>query len=135
RSLDIITLFHKPSSPASVKIATLLKQTSAAASESATEDQASDHSAQATQIPEFELTIVEDPPTPSQLETILDYVPKADIPSIVAGEINKHDALKAFKQNNQKFQVPLVVDWNNGKVVPGANESAILKMLNELPKK
>jgi hypothetical protein len=26
------------------------------------------------------------------------------------------------------------VDWNNGKVVAGANESEILKMLESLPK-
>lgn len=28
-----------------------------------------------------------------------------------------------------------VVDWNNGKAAVGGNESAILKMLDDLPKK
>jgi len=106
---DIITLFHKASSPSSVRVATLLKQISANASESATEDQASDHSAQSNPPrDEFELNITEDAPTPDQLQTILEYVGGTSISSIVKGATSPADALKKFKQNQENFQRPVV---------------------------
>lgn len=42
KTLDVISLFHKPSVPASLRVLTILKQASAHASETATEDQATD---------------------------------------------------------------------------------------------
>lgn len=152
---DIITLFHKANSPVSTRIATLLKQTSATASEAATADQASDHATQTKfQRDEFDLNITEDAPTPSQLETILDYAGTLGIPSIIKGAESKQEALKRFKESADNFQRPVVgccplimsiamltmtcvqvVDWHNGKAVGGGNESAILTMLNALPKK
>jgi hypothetical protein len=43
---DVITLFHQASSPSSIRAHTLLKQTAANATETATIDQAGDHSKQ-----------------------------------------------------------------------------------------
>ena len=40
---DVITLFHSPNSPASIRVHTLLKQTVGAAQSNATLDQASSH--------------------------------------------------------------------------------------------
>jgi hypothetical protein len=40
---DVITLFHAPNSPASIRVHTLLKQTAGAAHSTATIDQASSH--------------------------------------------------------------------------------------------
>jgi hypothetical protein len=40
---DVITLFHAPSSPSSMRVYTLLKQAAATSQAHATEDQASDH--------------------------------------------------------------------------------------------
>ncbi|KAK3939436.1 thioredoxin-like protein [Diplogelasinospora grovesii] len=136
KTLDIITLFHKANSPASMRVAALLKQVSALCSTSATEDQASDHSAQAEleRRDPFELNITEEPPTPDQLQTILDYVGPKGIPSIIKGAADKKEALKKFQENADNFQRPVVVDWNNGKAIAGDNKSAILKMLNVLPK-
>ena len=106
---DIVTLFHKASSPASVRVATLLKQASANATEHATEDQASDHSAQTTpHRAEFELNITEDPPTPDQLQTILQYVGSSAISSVVKGASTESEALKIFKQSAEAFQRPVV---------------------------
>lgn len=106
---DIVTLFHKANSPVSTRIATLLKQTSAAAAETATADQASDHSAQNTiQREDFDINITEDAPTTSQLETILDYAGTAGIPSIVKGAQSKQEALKKFKESTENFQRPVV---------------------------
>jgi len=42
----VITLFHSPSSPASIRVHTLLKQATANAQSTATEDQATDHTKQ-----------------------------------------------------------------------------------------
>jgi hypothetical protein len=46
---DVITLFHNPSSQASIRAHTLLKQAAGNAQSTATIDQASDHSKQSKQ--------------------------------------------------------------------------------------
>jgi arsenate reductase-like glutaredoxin family protein len=110
KPLDIITLFHKASSPASMRVAAALRQASAAASETSTEDQASDHTAQSNAVrrPEFKLEITETPPTADQLQTILEYVGKQRISSIVKGATDQADALRRFKENAESFQRPVV---------------------------
>ncbi|KAK0655799.1 duf1687 domain-containing protein [Cercophora newfieldiana] len=136
KSLDVIQLFHKAGSPASIKVVNLLKQISAAASETATEDQASDHAAQTNNRRDaFELTVTEEPPTADQLTTILDYAGTPGIPSIVNGAKTTTEALRLFKQDADNLKRPVIVDWNNGKVYAGSEESAILKMLDALPSK
>lgn len=134
KTLDIVTLFHKSSSPASMRVVTLLKQVSASAAESATEDQASDHRVQSESAPgarrdTFDLNITEDPPTTEQLSTILEYVGASGIPSIIKGASTTHEALKKFRESSDNFQRPVVVDWNNGRAVAGDKESEILKAL------
>ncbi|RYP76764.1 hypothetical protein DL770_007174 [Monosporascus sp. CRB-9-2] len=134
KTKDIVTLFHKPSSPASMRAANLLKQVSANATESATEDQASDHTPQTNsfrQRQEFDLNITEDPPTADQLRTILEYVGKNKISSVVNGASTENEALKKFKESTDNFKRPVVVDWNNGKAVASEKESEILKMLEQ----
>ncbi|ROT37635.1 DUF1687-domain-containing protein [Sodiomyces alkalinus F11] len=133
KTLDIITLFHKVGSPASQRVATLLKQVSANASNPATLDQASDHSHQTSpKRAEFELNITEEPPTADQVKTILEYVGPSKVSSIIAGASNEKEALKKFDMDKNSLQRPLVVDWNNGKATTSENESEILKMLNAL---
>jgi len=106
---DIITLFHKSSSPASIRVQSLLKRVSANASETATEDQASDHSHQtALQRSEFELNVTEDPPTADQLQTILEYVGTSAIGTVVKGAKTTDQALKKFKESSENFQRPVV---------------------------
>ncbi|KAH9883999.1 DUF1687-domain-containing protein [Xylariomycetidae sp. FL2044] len=134
KALDIVTLFHKSSNPASIRAATLLKQVSANATESATEDQASDHSHQThphRQRQEFQYQIVEDLPTADQVRTILEYVGKNKIDSVIPGTSNMDDALKKYKQNPETLKRPLIVDWMNGKATASENESVILKMLEQ----
>ncbi|KFA77583.1 hypothetical protein S40288_05726 [Stachybotrys chartarum IBT 40288] len=132
KTLDIITLFHKANSPASTRVANLLKQASANALAGATIDQASDHSAQNKISREpFELNITEDHPTSDQVQTILGYVGQSGIPGIISGAGDEKDALKKFNENPNSFIRPMVVDWNNGKAAVGDNESTILKLLNQ----
>jgi arsenate reductase-like glutaredoxin family protein len=131
----VITLFHKPSAASSVRIATLLKQASAHAAETATEDQASDHShqTQVTNREPFELEITENAPTPDQLSSILEYVGVGKASQLVKGASSQSDALKKLKENPENFLRPVVVDWNQGKAVVGENESEILKLVREVP--
>ncbi|KAM0356146.1 hypothetical protein ACHAPU_000541 [Fusarium lateritium] len=130
KTLDTVTVFHKASSPGSVRVANLLKQISANVSSGATFDQASDHSAQMTPArDEFELNITEDPPTDDQVKTILDYVGTSGISNVIKGASSEKDALRKFKESKDNFVRPMVVDWNNGKAVSGDNESEILKLL------
>ncbi|KAI1772756.1 DUF1687-domain-containing protein [Hypoxylon cercidicola] len=135
KTLDIVTLFHKAGSPASTRAATILKQVSANATETATEDQASDHSHQThpnRSRQEFELNVTEDPPTTDQLQTILEYVGKDKISSVVNGATSINEALKKFKESNENFKRPVIVDWNNGKALASDKESEILKMLEQV---
>ncbi|KUJ23240.1 DUF1687-domain-containing protein [Mollisia scopiformis] len=135
KTLDVITLFHKASSPASLRVHTLLKQVSANASEHATEDQASDHSHQTKpNRPQFELDVTEEPPTQDQLKSILEYVGARNAGTIIKGARDEADAMKKLKESSENFQRPVTVDWSNGKAVAGANESEILKMIESLPK-
>jgi arsenate reductase-like glutaredoxin family protein len=131
----VITLFHKSSSAASVRIANLLKQASAHAAETATEDQASDHSHQTqhTNREPFELEITENAPTPDQLSSILEYVGTGKTSQLVKGASSRLDALKKLKENPEDFLRPVVVDWNQGRAVVGENESEILKLVREAP--
>lgn len=106
---DIITVFHKPGLPGSVRVASLLKQVNANATEAATEDQASDHSHQThPKRQEFELNITEDAPTADQLQTILGYVGSAKVGSVVKGANNVQEALKKFKESPDNFKHPVV---------------------------
>ncbi|KAK4117678.1 DUF1687-domain-containing protein [Canariomyces notabilis] len=131
---DVITLFHKASSPASMRILAALRQRAAAAVETATEDQASNHAAQSNdRTPDFDLEVTEQPPTTDQLQTILNYVGSQRISSVIKGATTEQEALRKFRENIDNFQRP-VVDWNNGKARASENESEILKMLDELKK-
>lgn len=90
-------------------MANLLKQASANATSGATIDQASDHSAQTKPGREqFELNITEDVPTADQFQTILEYVGKGGIPSVIKGARDEKDALKKFKESKESLQRPLV---------------------------
>lgn len=109
KTLDVITLFHKPSSAASMRVHSILKQASAQAGESATIDQASDHTEQTRiQGPEFELDVVEDAPTPDQLTNILDYIGGQNAGQVIKGAKDAKDAMKKLKENAENFQRPVV---------------------------
>ncbi|KIW71505.1 hypothetical protein PV04_03662 [Phialophora macrospora] len=132
KTLDVITLFHKPSVQASIRAQTLLKQASAQASQSATEDQASDHTHQnqtVTRTDPFELEVTEAAPTPDQLRSIFEYVGSGKAGELVQGAASESDALRKVKEDGGLFIRPVTVDWNEGRAVIGDNDSEILKLL------
>lgn len=109
KGLDVITLFHKPSLPASLKVYSLLKQAAATASEHATEDQASDHSHQThTKRVEFELDVTENAPTVEQVRSILEYVGAQRAGEIIKGAKDEADGMKKLKESQNNFQYPVV---------------------------
>lgn len=99
----------------------MLKQASAAASETATEDQASDHSSHAKQQRgEFKLEVSTDVPTTDQLRNILDYISPLSgvggqgekatygVAELIKGAKDAEDALKRFKEDPERFVRPVV---------------------------
>ena len=87
----------------------MLKQVSAHASETATEDQAADHTHQnKLQRTEFELNVTEDPPTGDQLRTILEYVGSSKANRIVEGAKDAEDAINKLKEDAKRFRAPVV---------------------------
>jgi hypothetical protein len=100
KPLDIITLFHKAGSPASARVIAALRK----ASEAAAESSAANSSGRS----EFQLDITEAPPTPDQLQTILGYVGRQGIPSVVTGANDEAEAMKKFKENVENFRRPVV---------------------------
>lgn len=114
---NVVTLFHKPSSQASLRAHTILKQANAQSVATATEDQASSHNAQnKAERTEFELDVTEEPPTADQLKNILDYLGgPSNVDKIIEGAKDETDAIRRLKADGNSFQRPLVVDWNQGK--------------------
>jgi arsenate reductase-like glutaredoxin family protein len=105
-----VTLFHKPSSSASTRAQTILKQAHAQAAAHSTEDQASSHQAQEKlERMEFDLDVTEAPPTGDQLKNILEYLGGASAASqVIQGAQNETDALRKLKENGESFQRPVV---------------------------
>ncbi|KAI8934673.1 hypothetical protein NX059_008364 [Plenodomus lindquistii] len=114
---NVVTLFHKPSSQASTRVLTLLKQTHAQSATTATQDQASSHDAQnKAEHSDFELDVTEAPPTSDQLKNIMEYLGGADAAGkVISGASNETDALRKLQADGNAFQRPLVVDWNSGR--------------------
>lgn len=118
KTLDIITLFHKPSLPSSTRVLNLLRTASANASEvaNATLDQASETTpsgsgSSVADIPlrdDFEIEVTESLPTPDQLSTIIDYLGSKGVKAgaVVQGAASKDDALKKLSESG--FARPIV---------------------------
>ncbi|KAI9709943.1 MAG: hypothetical protein M1820_003021 [Bogoriella megaspora] len=132
---DVITLFHKPSVPSSVRVLTLLKQSAGTAQSTATEDQASSHDTHSkAQRTDFELDVTEAAPTGDQLQNIMEFIGKTNPSKLIMGARDEADAIKKLKDNGESFQRPVVVDWNNGRAVVGEDQSEILRLLKTIPK-
>ena len=129
---NVVTLFHKPSSQASLRAHTILKQANAQSVATATEDQASSHHGQnkAERI-EFDLDVTEAPPTADQLKNILDYLGgPSNVGKVIEGAKDETDAIRRLKADGNSFQRPLIVDWNQGKA--GMFAARVLSTLHRL---
>jgi len=132
RTLDVITLFHAPHAPASIRMFNLLKLVNAKASGYEAKSEWLQFSYKAGPIPKrepFELNVSPSDPTPSQLETILDYARAAGFGAsdVVRGAATKDMALRLFRQDPGLLQRPTVVDWQSGWAVPGDFPEHVLR--------
>ncbi|MCJ1363723.1 hypothetical protein MMC16_002832 [Acarospora aff. strigata] len=127
KPIDVITLFHSPARPASSRVLKILQQASAEASEPPPEPDQSGQSK--VQSKEFELNVMEDPPTGDQLRSILEYVGPRRAGDLIKGARGEAEAMRKLQENGESFVRPVVVDWSNGRAVIGENESEILKMV------
>ncbi|KAF8250508.1 hypothetical protein K440DRAFT_597347 [Wilcoxina mikolae CBS 423.85] len=132
KTLDVLTLFHAPSNPASTKVLNLLRTASAHATGSGLTGK--------KETAAFELDVIETPavPTPDQLRSILEFVGKNRVGEIVKGAKSESDAVRLLKQggptSSESVLRPLLVDWNNGRAVLGEDEKAIKNLVETLPK-
>ncbi|KAL0636043.1 hypothetical protein Q9L58_004949 [Maublancomyces gigas] len=130
KTLDVLTLFHAPASAPSRRILDILETASVAGSS------ANDSKKKLA----FELEVVEAPlvPTPDQLRSILDFVGENKVGIILKGSGGKRDAMKALEMAgpgiSERVLRPLLVDWNNGRAVLGADEKAVQSLVDTLPK-
>ncbi|KAK3671537.1 hypothetical protein LTR78_008637 [Recurvomyces mirabilis] len=132
---DVITLFHSPSSPASIRAHTILKQAAGNAQSTATIDQAADHSKQSkTGRTDFELDVVEGAPTTDQLTNVLEYLGPNKAGNVVKDATGSSDAMRKFNASANTFQRPIAVDWSNGRAVVGDDESELIKLIRAIPK-
>jgi len=70
-------------------------------------------------------------PTPTQLASILEFIGKNRVGEVVPGARSEGDAAKLLGGGGMVR--PLLVDWNNGRAVVGADEGAVLRLLETLP--
>ncbi|KAF8200216.1 thioredoxin-like protein [Pholiota molesta] len=138
RKLPEISIFHHPSSPPSTKALSLLK--------SSLSNPYPPDSDKKKPL-EFNLDVVESPPTSDQLNTILSYLsPKAINPSMVFLSVRPSapsgsevpstvDAIAELAQRNPNvLKWPIVVDWYDGKASVGDVEG-VKGILETLRKK
>ncbi|KAJ7715032.1 thioredoxin-like protein [Mycena maculata] len=144
RTLHEISIFHHPGSPPSVKALALLRS---ALSEP--------YPPGASKPLQFNLEVVESPPTADQLGTILSYLPSKNStpdsaasvflsahPSSASAEGASVATVSSLGRDRPNaFKWPVVVDWNAGKASVGDVEGVkgILELLRqrcdgELPK-
>ena len=106
---DVITLFHKPSVPSSVRALTLLKQATGTAQSTATEDQASSHDTHSkAQRTDFDLDVTEAAPTSDQFQNILEFIGKQNASRLIQGAKDEAEAIRKLKENGESFQRPVV---------------------------
>ena len=92
-----------------MRVLALLKQTAAEASETATVDQASDHSHQnQAQRADFDLDVTEEGPTEDQLRNIIEFAGSDRAKDVVEGATSVSDALRKLKEDGKRFKYPVV---------------------------
>ncbi|KAI5816661.1 thioredoxin-like protein [Pyronema omphalodes] len=128
KTLDVLTLFHSATSPASVSILNTLKTASAHAISSSLTGKNPTAS--------FELDVIEAPngPTPDQLKSIVEFVGKNRVGDLVRGAGSFESAMAILKRGSEAFVRPTLVDWSNGRAVINPTESEVKELVETLPR-
>ncbi|KAF9039911.1 thioredoxin-like protein [Panaeolus papilionaceus] len=136
RKLPEISIFHHPSSPPSTKALALLK--SSLQGPYPPTDPANPPLT-------FDLSVVENPPTEDQLNTIMQFSPRATNPAFTflsafpgssesGGASTVKEIVKLAEKNPKALKYPIVVDWGNGNAAVGDVEG-VKRMLEEIRKR
>ncbi|KAF8428349.1 thioredoxin-like protein [Tirmania nivea] len=143
---DVLTLFHHPKSESSNRILSFLK--------SAQTPSTPPQGTTTTAIPvKFDLDVVPAPglPTPDQFKSIVDFLGgEAYATKILRGISTFSEGARALAEKESKNLAeeggkgpgvlnielvrPIVVDWNNGRVVVGGNEEDLKRLEEEVKK-
>lgn len=104
KTLDVLTLFHSPSSASSQRILTLLRNANEARQRGAIEQPDNDISPT-----EFQLEVIEEPnvPTKEQLKSILEYVGMEKAGEVISGANGVYEAVKGLN-DPERLKRPLV---------------------------
>ncbi|KZS95354.1 hypothetical protein SISNIDRAFT_548293 [Sistotremastrum niveocremeum HHB9708] len=130
KTLPNISIFHNSKSPVSQRAVEILKAAKAGPYKG--------------KPLEFDLEIITDqPPTPTQFQTILSYTSKP-LSSLLASAhpsasseptpLSEEALHEAVTKNKESLKWPVVVDWYNGRAVVGEAEGVKSVILEELRK-
>lgn len=143
---DVLTLFHHPKSESSNQILSFLK----GAQNPSTPPQGTTTTATPVK---FDLDVVPAPqlPTPDQFKSIVDFLGgEAYAKKILRGISSFDEGVRALAEKEAKNLAeeggvgvgtlhvelvrPILVDWNNGRVVVGGNEEDLKRLREEVKK-
>ncbi|KAF8472627.1 hypothetical protein BDZ91DRAFT_846141 [Kalaharituber pfeilii] len=129
---DVLTLFHSPNSESSTRILSLLKSS---------QPLTGTHTTTTSTPIRYELDIITAPalPTPSQYKSIVEFLGGDAQAKKVLREVSQSEegaGELAAKEGNRLEGVdivrPLLVDWNNGRVVVGDDDAAVKKIIESI---
>lgn len=81
------------------------------------------------------LEVATNPPTRAQLETITSYLGGGySANKIVDGAKGLDNAVEILQNDESKLNVPVLVDWEGGRVVLGGDKDRVEHLLEEIRK-
>lgn len=117
KQIPIISLFHRANNPTSSTALKFLR----------------DHPVIQKQMATLEVST--QPPTKSQFETITGYLGGGYAANkLVEGAKGVDDAVKIVQSDESKLNVPILVNWEGGKVVLGGDKERLEGLLEEIRK-
>jgi hypothetical protein len=117
KAIPILSLFHRPSVEQSSNILRFLRDHPVIKKNQAT------------------LEVSENPPTKTQLDTITGYLGGGFAAGkLVDGAHGVSDAVSILEKDKTKLNVPVLVNWEGGKVVLGGDKAQMEHLLEEIRK-
>jgi len=117
KAIPILSLFHRPSVESSATILRFLREHPVIKKQQAT------------------LEVSENPPTETQLETMTGYLGGGFAAAkIVEGAHGVSDAVSILEKDRTRLNVPVLVNWEGGKVVLGGDKAQVEHLLEEIRK-
>ena len=117
KAIPILSLFHRPSVESSTTVLRFLREHPVIKKQQAT------------------LEVSENPPTGTQLQILTGYLGGGFAAGkIVEGAHGVSDAVSILEKDRTKLNVPVLVNWEGGKVVLGGDKAQMEHLLEEIRK-